>query len=87
MLRAFVPLDLLFHNGEPQPHVCTHYLLQKALAGQSILFPEAEGALERMLAPCKYDLLYNPASFLTWEQLAASYHEAADWILVSRASC
>jgi hypothetical protein len=63
-------------------------LPQKALAWQSILSPEAEGALERMLAPCKYDLLYNPTSFLTWEQLAASYHEAADWILVGvRGAC
>lgn len=56
--------------------------MQKAMAGVSILSPEAEAAVERLLTPCKFDLLYNPTRFVGWEQLAMSYHEAADWVLV-----
>ena len=43
---------------------------------------EAEPTLERTLEPFKLDLVYSPARYWTWEQLAVNYHEFADWMLV-----
>lgn len=40
-----------------------------------------------MCPACRYDLLYNPRRFLGWDQLAKTYHEAADWVLVGAFVC